>query len=105
MLKEFIQKKLKNLLTPELKATMLQTLAQKAKDYRDSIELDEGELLVAGLLLIEGDTLVFRSCTMRAPQGQKLAVGRVLHQFTADELADLLLKNLDKADLSKIMEL
>jgi hypothetical protein len=98
MISKFLMKKLVPQITPYIKPG-LEKLIEKGKEYKASVQLEQGEVTVVGIVIIEGDKCVISPCAMRMSERGKLEVSRSLHHFNAAELADLLIKNIGEADL------
>ncbi|GHU85372.1 hypothetical protein FACS1894153_0450 [Bacteroidia bacterium] len=79
----------------------LQQITTNLKTYKDSIELESGEITVAGIILLENNKLKISICTMKKGI-TKMEVARHLKCWDVEELADILTKNIEKLDLSKI---
>ncbi len=99
---KFLLKKVKNLLTPENKTALLAGLAEKIKVYKSHYELERGEDIV-GLVAMSGDKIVFSSCIVDLSESGSLKVKQCLHKYEGAEVADLLIDNIDKVDLSGIL--
>jgi hypothetical protein len=101
MFAKIIQKKIKNLMTPEFKTTMLQSLSLKINEYKASYHLEAGQDII-GIVRMSGDNLIFTSNVITLEDG-KIKTIRCLHQYKGEELADLVINNIDKVDLSSIL--
>jgi len=98
LLKPFLKK------IPKLvKDKALPGILKKAENYRDSIELEPGEIAVMGLVFLENGKCYIAPCTMRVSDNGKLGVSRNLQKYDLGDLVNLLVGNLENADLSNIL--
>jgi len=102
MLVKILQKKLIPKLAKAIKPGLI-GLIEKAEDYRNSIELKPGEVTVMALVFLDKDKCYIAPCAMRMSDNGKLGVSRKLQQYNLEDLADLLIKNMDKVDLSTLL--
>ncbi len=99
---KFLLKKIKKILTPENKTALLNGLAEKVKMYKSHYELQRGEDVI-GLVVMSGDKIILSSCVVNMSETGSLKIMRCLHRYEGAELADLLIDNIDKVDLSGII--
>ena len=101
-IKKSIAKKLMPKIASAIKPGLL-TLLEKAEEYRDSIKLEPGEVTVVGIIFLEKGKGYLSPCVMRVSERNRLEVSRNLQKIDFDDLADLLIKNMDKVDFSNIL--
>jgi len=98
LLKPFLKK------IPKLvKDKALPGILKKAENYRDSIELERGEVTVMGIIFLDKGKCFVAPCTMRVSDNGKLGVSRKLQEYDLGDLVNLLVGNLENADLSNIL--
>jgi len=102
MFGKILQKKLMPKLAEKIKPGLFR-LIPIIKDYRDSLQLEEGEVTVMGLIYLDKGKCYISSCAMRISDNGKVGVSRQLHKYDFEDLADLLIKNMDKVDFSTIL--
>ena len=101
MVTQLILNKIKSKLTPENKKAILHLLSQMIGKYKAGYELERGQDII-GMVVTSGDRIVLQSCIVDFKETGQIKIVQPLHRYEGEELADLLINNIDKVDLSAL---
>jgi len=105
MFGDYLKKKLVTGFLPEVIPQIkpgLKKLAEIGKNYTAKIPLDSGEFVV-GLIMLSDGKFVIASCVAKQNEGKNIEIQRTVEHCKADELAELLITNIDKVDFSAVL--